>query len=103
MRARWCRTRGSELAISSPETVLAGIATRTERIKLSSSVTVLSSDDPVRVFQRFATVDALSDGRAEIILGRGSFTESFPLFGARVDRFPDPDLSGTESGELLPK
>lgn len=70
-----------EFAISTPETVLAGIATRTERIRLSSGVTVLSSDDPVRVFQRFATVDALSNGRAEVILGRGSFTESFPLFG----------------------
>ncbi len=71
----------SEYAISSPETVLAGIATRTNRIKLASAVTVLSSDDPVRVFQRFATVDALSGGRAQAILGRGSFTESFPLFG----------------------
>ncbi len=70
-----------EFAISSPETVLAGIATVTERIRLASGVTVLSSDDPVRVFQRFATVDALSNGRAEVILGRGSFTESFPLFG----------------------
>ena len=70
-----------EYAISSPETVLAGIATVTERIRLASGVTVLSSDDPVRVFQRFATVDALSSGRAEVILGRGSFTESFPLFG----------------------
>ncbi|MEV4604362.1 LLM class flavin-dependent oxidoreductase [Amycolatopsis sp. NPDC049253] len=70
-----------EYSITTPETVLAGIATRTSRIHLSSGVTVLSSDDPVRVFQRFATVDALSDGRAEIILGRGSFTESFPLFG----------------------
>ncbi|MEU2108637.1 LLM class flavin-dependent oxidoreductase [Streptomyces sp. NPDC019507] len=70
-----------EYAISAPETVLAGIATRTSRIRLSSGVTVLSSDDPVRVFQRFATVDALSNGRAEVILGRGSFTESFPLFG----------------------
>jgi probable LLM family oxidoreductase len=70
-----------EYAISSPETVLAGIATRTTRIRLASGVTVLSSDDPVRVFQRFATVDALSHGRAEVILGRGSFTESFPLFG----------------------
>ena len=70
-----------EYAISSPETVLAGIATRTSRIRLGSGVTVLSSDDPVRVFQRFATVDALSNGRAEVILGRGSFTESFPLFG----------------------
>jgi probable LLM family oxidoreductase len=70
-----------EYAISTPETVLAGIATRTSRIRLSSGVTVLSSDDPVRVFQRFATVDALAGGRAEVILGRGSFTESFPLFG----------------------
>ncbi|MFG2077152.1 LLM class flavin-dependent oxidoreductase [Nonomuraea maritima] len=70
-----------EYAISTPETVLAGIATRTSRIRLASGVTVLSSDDPVRVFQRFATVDALSNGRAEVILGRGSFTESFPLFG----------------------
>ena len=70
-----------EYAISSPETVLAGIATATKRIRLASGVTVLSSDDPVRVFQRFATVDALSNGRAEVILGRGSFTESFPLFG----------------------
>ncbi|MGP3940083.1 LLM class flavin-dependent oxidoreductase [Streptomyces sp. 6N106] len=70
-----------EYSVSSPETVLAGIATRTRRIRLSSGVTVLSSDDPVRVFQRFATVDALSGGRAEVILGRGSFTESFPLFG----------------------
>jgi len=71
----------SEYSISSPETVLAGIATQTSRIKLASGVTVLSSDDPVRVFERFATVDALSNGRAQIILGRGSFTESFPLFG----------------------
>lgn len=70
-----------DYAITSPETVLAGIATRTDRIKLASGVTVLSSDDPVRVFQRFATLDALSDGRAQVILGRGSFTESFPLFG----------------------
>lgn len=70
-----------EFAISTPETVLAGIATVTENIRLASGVTVLSSDDPVRVFQRFATIDALSSGRAEVILGRGSFTESFPLFG----------------------
>jgi len=61
--------------------VLAGMATRTSRIRLGSAVTVLSSDDPIRVFQRFSTVDALSNGRAEVILGRGSFTESFPLFG----------------------
>ena len=70
-----------DFAISSPETVLAGIAAVTERIRLASGVTVLSSDDPVRVFERFATVDALSNGRAEVVLGRGSFTESFPLFG----------------------
>jgi probable LLM family oxidoreductase len=70
-----------EYAISSPETVLAGIATATQNIRLGSGVTVLSSDDPVRVYQRFATVDALSNGRAEVMLGRGSFTESFPLFG----------------------
>jgi probable LLM family oxidoreductase len=70
-----------EYSISTPETVLAAIAARTSRIKLGSGVTVLSSDDPVRVYQRFATVDAISEGRAEVILGRGSFTESFPLFG----------------------
>jgi len=70
-----------EFAVSSPETVLAGLATTTERITLGSAVTVLSSDDPVRVWQRFATLDAMSHGRAEVILGRGSFTESFPLFG----------------------
>jgi len=70
-----------EYSISTPETVLAGIAGRTSRIRLASGVTVLSSDDPVRVFQRFSTVDALSNGRAQVILGRGSFTESFPLFG----------------------
>lgn len=71
----------SDFAISSPETVLAGIATQTKNIKLASGVTVLSSDDPVRVFERFSTLDALSNGRAQVILGRGSFTESFPLFG----------------------
>ncbi len=70
-----------EYSISTPETVLVGIATRTSRIRLASGVTVLSSDDPVRLFQRFATVDALLQARAEVILGRGSFTESFPLFG----------------------
>lgn len=71
----------ADFAVSSPEAVLAGIATRTSRIRLGSAVTVLSSDDPVRVFQRFSTLNALSNGRAEVILGRGSFTESFPLFG----------------------
>lgn len=89
-----------EFAISTPETVLAGIATRTERIRLSSGVTVLSSDDPVRVFQRFSTVDALSNGRAEVILGRGSFTESFPLFGYDL---ADYDVLFEEKIELFAK
>jgi probable LLM family oxidoreductase len=71
----------ADFAISSPEVALAAIAGRTERIRLGSAVTVLSSDDPIRVFQRFSTLDAASSGRAEVILGRGSFTESFPLFG----------------------
>ena len=71
----------ADFAISAPEVVLAAIAGRTRRIRLGSAVTVLSSDDPIRVFQRFSTLDAASDGRAEVILGRGSFTESFPLFG----------------------
>ena len=70
-----------DFAVSAPEVVLAGMATATKNIHLGSAVTVLSSDDPIRVYQRFATVDALSNGRAEVILGRGSFTESFPLFG----------------------
>ncbi len=70
-----------DFAVSAPDVVLAGLATATERIRLGSAVTVLSSDDPIRVFQRFATIDALSGGRGEVILGRGSFTESFPLFG----------------------
>jgi probable LLM family oxidoreductase len=71
----------ADFAISSPEMVLAAIAARTSRIRLGSAVTVLSSDDPVRVFQRYSTLNAVSNGRAEIILGRGSFIESFPLFG----------------------
>lgn len=70
-----------DFAISAPDIVLAALATRTERITLGTAVTVLSSDDPVRVYERFATLDALSHGRAELTLGRGSFTESFPLFG----------------------
>jgi probable LLM family oxidoreductase len=76
-----------DFAVSSPEMVLAAIAGRTKRIKLGSAVTVLSSDDPVRVFQRFATLDAVSNGRAEVILGRGSFTESFPLFGFELSDY----------------
>ena len=71
----------ADYAVSAPEVVLAAIAARTERIHVGSAVTVLSSDDPVRVYERFATVDAISSGRAEVVLGRGSFTESFPLFG----------------------
>ena len=70
-----------DFAVSTPDIVLAAIAGRTTRIRLGSSVTVLGSDDPVRVFQRFSTLDAASNGRAEVILGRGSFAESFPLFG----------------------
>ena len=76
-----------DFAISSPEVLLGAIAGRTQRIRLGTSVTVLSSDDPVRVFQRFATLDAASSGRAEVILGRGSFTESFPLFGFPLDQY----------------
>jgi len=70
-----------DFAISAPEIVLAAIASRTKRIRLGTSVTVRSSDDPIRVFERFSTLHAVSNGRAEVILGRGSFTESFPLFG----------------------
>lgn len=70
-----------DFAISAPEVVLAAIAGRTRNIRLGSSVTVLSTDDPVRVYERFTTLDGASGGRAEIILGRGSFTESYPLFG----------------------
>jgi probable LLM family oxidoreductase len=70
-----------DFAVTSPDVVLAAIAARTDRILLGSAVTVLSSDDPVRVFERFSTLDAVSAGRAELTLGRGSFTESFPLFG----------------------
>lgn len=76
-----------DFAISAPEIVLAAIAGRTRRIRLGSAVTVLSSDDPVRVFERFATLDAASSGRAEVILGRGSFTESFPLFGFPLNQY----------------
>src|SRR3712207_3508045 len=70
-----------DFVVSSPAVALAAIAERTSRVRLTSAVTVLSSDDPVRVFQDFATIDLLSGGRAEIMAGRGSFTESFPLFG----------------------
>jgi len=76
-----------DYAVSAPAVVLAAAAMRTKRIKLSSAVTVLSSDDPVRVYQQFATVDLLSSGRAEIMAGRGSFIESFPLFGYNLDDY----------------
>jgi probable LLM family oxidoreductase len=104
-----------EFAISAPEVVLAAIAGRTERIHLGSAVTVLSSDDPVRVFQRFATLDGLSGGRAEVILGRGSFIESFPLFGFELNQYQElfeeklnlfaallPQEPVTWTGELRP-
>src|SRR5829696_725125 len=76
-----------DFAISAPEVVLAAIAARTRRILLGSAVTVLSTDEPVRVFQRFSTLNGLSNGRAEVILGRGSFTESYPLFGYDLSNY----------------
>jgi probable LLM family oxidoreductase len=78
-----------DFAISAPEVILAAIAARTRRIRLGSAVTVLSTDDPVRVFQRFSTLNAISNGRAEVILGRGSFTESYPLFGYDLARYEE--------------
>lgn len=89
-----------DFLISSPAVALAAVAVKTERIRLSSAVTVLSSDDPVRVFQDFAQVDLLSGGRAEIMAGRGSFVESFPLFGYDLD---DYDELYAEKLELLLK
>ncbi|HET7623022.1 MAG TPA: LLM class flavin-dependent oxidoreductase [Gemmatimonadaceae bacterium] len=88
----------ADYIVSSPAVVLAAAATRTKRIRLTSAVTVLSSDDPVRVFQDFATLDLISGGRAEIMAGRGSFIESFPLFGYDLD---DYDVLFTEKLELL--
>jgi probable LLM family oxidoreductase len=76
-----------DYVVSAPAVVLAAGAARTERIRLTSAVTVLSSDDPIRVFQQFATLDLLSGGRAEIMAGRGSFIESFPLFGYELDDY----------------
>jgi probable LLM family oxidoreductase len=87
-----------DFVVSSPAVVLAAIAARAERIRLSSAVTVLSSDDPVRVFQQFAELDLISGGRAEIMAGRGSFIESFPLFGYDLD---DYDELFAEKLELL--
>jgi probable LLM family oxidoreductase len=89
-----------EFAASVPHTILAGAATVTKTIKLGSAVTVLSSEDPVRVYQNFATLNALSKGRAEVMLGRGSFIESFPLFGYDLK---DYDLLFSEKLELLLK
>ena len=87
-----------DFAVSAPEVLLAAIAARTSRIRLGTAVTVLSSDDPIRVFQRFSTLDAVSNGRAEVILGRGSFTESFPLFGFDLQ---DYELLFEEKVELF--
>ena len=87
-----------EFAVSAPAVVLAAAASKTKRIRLTSAVSVLSSDDPVRVFQQFATLDLLSGGRAEIMAGRGSFIESFPLFGYDLD---DYDELFSEKLELL--
>src|SRR5947207_8572843 len=78
-----------EFAVSAPAVVLAAAAERTKDIRLTSAVSVLSSDDPVRVFQDFATLDLLSGGRAEIMAGRGSFIESFPLFGYDLDDYDE--------------
>ena len=89
-----------DYAVSSPAVVLAAAAVKTKKIKLSSAVTVLSSDDPVRVFQDFATIDLLSNGRAEIMAGRGSFIESFPLFGYDLQ---DYDQLFSEKLDLLIK
>jgi probable LLM family oxidoreductase len=87
-----------DYSISAPATVLAAAATVTSRIKLGSAVTVLSTEDPVRVFQQFATIDLLSHGRAEIVAGRGSFIESFPIFGASLN---DYDSLYAEKLDLL--
>jgi probable LLM family oxidoreductase len=87
-----------DFAVSAPAVALAAGAERTDRIRLTSAVTVLSSDDPVRVFQAFATLDGLSGGRAEIMAGRGSFVESFPLFGYDLD---DYDALFAEKLDLL--
>ena len=78
-----------DFSISAPEVVLAAIAARTSSIHLGSAVTVLSTDDPVRVFERFSTLNAISNGRAEVIVGRGSFTESFPLFGYDLGHYEE--------------
>jgi alkanesulfonate monooxygenase SsuD/methylene tetrahydromethanopterin reductase-like flavin-dependent oxidoreductase (luciferase family) len=78
-----------DYAVSAPAVALAAAAARTKRIRLTSAVTVLSSDDPVRVYQQFATLDLISGGRAEIMAGRGSFIESFPLFGCNLNDYDE--------------
>ncbi|RIV16745.1 LLM class flavin-dependent oxidoreductase [Mycoplasmopsis gallopavonis] len=78
-----------DFAVSAPEIILAGAATKTKNIKLTTAVTVLSSNDPIRLYQNFATIDAMSNGRAEIMVGRGSFTESFPLFGYDLNNYEE--------------
>ena len=90
----------SEFLDSTPATILAAAAAQTRNIRLSSAVTVLSAADPVRVFQQFATLDLISNGRAEIVAGRGSFIESFPLFGFRLE---DYDALFAEKLDLLLK
>src|SRR5246500_1085648 len=90
----------SEFADSAPPVILAAAATRTRNIRLTSAVTVLSAADPVRVFQEFATLDLISHGRAEIVAGRGSFIESYPLFGLRLE---DYDSLFSEKLDLLLK
>ncbi len=89
-----------DFAVSAPEIVLATIAGRTSRIRLGTAVTVLSTNDPIRVFQQFSTLNALSNGRAEIIVGRGSFTESYPLFGHSLE---DYDVLFEEKLDILAK
>src|SRR3954467_8269845 len=89
-----------EFLDSAPAVILAAAAPRTKRIRLTSAVTVLSAADPVRVFQEFATLDLLSQGRAEMVVGRGSFVEAFPLFGLRLE---DYDSLFAEKLDLLLK
>jgi probable LLM family oxidoreductase len=89
-----------DFAISAPEVLLAAIAGRTSQIHLGSSVTVISTDDPVRVFERFSTLNAISNGRAEVIVGRGSFTESYSLFGFDLQQY---DLLSKERVDLFAK
>src|SRR3954452_24403775 len=89
----------ADFAVSSPAVALGAIAARTEHIRLTSAVSVISSDDPIRVFQQFAEVDLISGGRAEIMAGRGSFIESFPLFGYDLDKYDE--LFASKLGALL--